>query len=238
MNLLSKSVIAAGALLMAVPAVAATPKLAPVTTQNGMITQNGQASDLFPGLKAFLNLPAASRSQVDVYYTLRIKHCDASLVRIIMTDKGRAIPLRLLADGRVTPMPTREQMNAGATVSTVRPQACGVAPKIKVFSPQPDGKVYDAVGLATGIKQGNTAMGKIAGVMAFSLAKLDRVYFIGGGDGVAIMANGQQKALLHTGAGGEYPAGTPYYVPAQMGGAMRIQLNGNVSTAMFDTPPK
>ncbi len=97
---------------------------------------------------------------------------------------------------------------------------------------------FGAGGLVTGIKQANNAMGKIAGALALMLPKLDRVYFIGGGNGVAQLANGQKVNLPRTAQAGEYPAGTPYYVPSQIGGAARIELSNPASLAHYDNAPK
>ncbi|EGF90236.1 hypothetical protein ABI_32520 [Asticcacaulis biprosthecium C19] len=209
---------------------------APAMAQN-MISQTGKASEALPGLQKFLNLPAGERSQVNVYYNLRIKNCDTSKVTATLNAGGKTTPLRIAGDGRITPLPTRDQLNAGATITMNMPQTCTIGPKIKVHSTQAAGKSYDAAGLALGIKQGNAAMGKIAGAMALALKKLDRVYFVGGGDGTVEVGD-QKKPMPKTAAGGEYPAGTPYFVPSQFPGATRITLTKAASTALFDTPPK
>ena len=216
----------------------ATPKLPPSTVANGLSTTSASASDAFPGLKAFLAMPAAQRSQVGIFYVLRIKHCDPAQVHVALKVNGKSTPLNIAGDGRITPLPTAAQLAADATVTTTLPATCTVGMKIKVFSPQGLKQDYDAQGLATGIKQGNAAMGRIAGVFAFGLPKLDRVNFVGVSDGTVTFANGQTKALPETGANGDYPAGTPYFTPSQMAGAVRIHLNGVPHAVMFDNPPK
>jgi len=218
--------------------VLAQPKLPAATTVNGITTSSAPAGDAFPGLMAFLAMPPAERSQVNIYYILRIKHCDASQVHVTLKSGGQSIPLNIAGDGRVTPLPSYAQMNSGATITTSFPQACTIGPKIKVFSPQGLKQDYDAVGLATGIKQGNAAMGRIAGILAFGLPKLDRVNFVGGAGGTVTFANGQTKPLPKTASNGEYPAGTPYFVPSQMGGAVKIHLNAVPRAVMFDNAPK
>lgn len=223
--------------VVALSAVLLVSATAPAMAQDGMITQTGKAADAFPGLQKFLNLPAGERSQVNIYYNLRIKHCDASLVRATLNAGGKTMALHIAGDGRVTPLPTRDQLNGGATLSMTMPSSCTIGPKIKVYSTQPAGKTYDAAGLATGIKQGNSAMGKIAGALAMTLKKLDRVYFVGADNGT-VDVNGQSKPLPETGNGEEYPAGTPYYVPSQFPGATRITLSRPASIALFDTPEK
>ncbi|HEX7799471.1 MAG TPA: hypothetical protein VF402_03920, partial [Asticcacaulis sp.] len=150
-------------------------------------------------------------------------------------DNGRRIPLRIAPDGRITPLPTRAQLNGGATITTVRPESCSVAMKLKVTTTQGLKTSYDAQGLAQGADQGNRAMSKVAGILAIGLAKLDRVYFIGGDDAVAILGNGQKQPLPRTAGKGEYPAGTPYYVPAQLRGATRIELSHTPSNVLYDT---
>ncbi len=215
----------------------ASPALAQ-TTNNGITTQEASASDAFPGLKGFLNLPAADRSQINVYYAVRIKHADPAAVKIVMTHNGQSQPLRIGADGRITPLPTRDQLNSGAKITISGPASGSYAMKLHVFSPQPNGKTYDAAGLATGVRQANSAMGKIAGALALMLPKLDRVYFVGGGTGEAEFAGGQKKPLPRTTSAGEYPAGTPYFVPGQMNGATRLTFSNTVSLAHYDNPPK
>jgi hypothetical protein len=222
--------------LVATPALAAH-KLPPATTANGITTQTASAGDLFQGLQKFLDLPASERSQVNIFYRLRIKHCDAAQVSLSMTAGGQTVPLRIAGDGRVSPLPTREQLDGGATVTISGPESCSVNPKIVVYSPQPAGRSYDAAGLALGVKQGNAAMSKIAGVLALGMAKLDRVYFVGGGSGT-VTVGGQARPLPRTAENGEYPAGTPYFVPSDMAGATGITLSAAPSTALFDTPPK
>ncbi|MDI7774273.1 hypothetical protein [Asticcacaulis sp. EMRT-3] len=227
------SVMSLALLACAAPALA-TPRLPPATTANGMVTQSAQASQAFLGYKSFLNLSPGERDLIDIYYVLRIKHCDASKVRATLNDNGRAIPLRIEGDGRITPLPTRAQLNSDATITTVRPETCSVAMKLKVTPAQGLRQSYDANGLAQGIQQGNDAMNKIAGILAFTLSKLDRVYFVGGGEAVATTASGPQR-LPKTTQNGEYPAGTPYFVPGDVKGATRIQLSHMPSKVLFDT---
>lgn len=242
MSEVSKSVSKAATLLAALgllsTPVMAAPKLPAATTANGVSTQTAAAADAFPGLKAFLAMPAAQRSQVNIYYVLRIKHCNPALVHVALKANGRTTPLTVAGDGRITPLPTAAQLANGATVTTTGPATCTVGMKIKVFSPQGLKQDYDAVGLATGVRQGNAAMARIAGILAFGLPKLDRVTFAGVSDGTVTFTNGQTKALPETSANGDYPAGTPYFVPTQMSGAVKIHLNGVPHAVMFDNPPK
>ena len=231
------SALAMTASLAATLPAGAASTLSPPVTQNGVTTQSAAASEAFPGLKTYVNLPAAERSQFNIYYIVRIKHADPSQVRITLTDNGRSQALSILADGRITPLPTRDQINNGAKISISGPTAGTYAMKIRVYSPQPAGRTYDAGGLALGVKQGNAAMSKAAGAASFLLKKLDRVYFVGGGSGT-IEVNGKSEALPRTAGNGEYAAGTPYFVPAQMQGATRITLTNTPSIVMLDTPSK
>jgi len=232
LSLAALSVLAAGT-----PAMAQLIKVPQVSTQGGISTSTAAASDAFPGLKGYLGLPAAERSQFSVYYVARIKRADKSQVKITLVDGGRQIPLTVQADGRITPLPTLAQLNSGAKVTISGPESGSYSMKIKVHSTQGNGRTYDAAGLALGVKQANSAVGKIAGAAAFLVKKLDRVYFIGGGAGT-VEVNGQQKALPRTDGADEYPAGTPYFVPSQFPGATRIILTNAASNALFDNPPK
>jgi hypothetical protein len=228
--------------LTALSLVAGTPAMAQlktpqVSSEGGISTSTASASDAFPGLKGFLSLPAAERSQINVYYVARIKRADKSQVKITLVDGGRQIPLSVQGDGRITPLPTLAQLNGGAKVTISGPQSGSYSMKIKVNSTQANGRTYDAAGLTLGVKQGNAAVGKIAGAASFLVKKLDRVYFVGGGSGT-VEVGGQQKVLPRTEAAGEYPAGTPYFVPSQYAGATRITLSNPASNALFDTAPK
>lgn len=212
-------------------------KMPQVSTQNGISTSTASASDAFPGLKGYLSLPAADRSQFSIYYVARIKRADKSQVKITLIDGAKHVPLTIHGDGRITPLPTLAQLNSGARITISGPQSGSYAMKIKVHSPQPNARTYDAAGLALGIRQGNAAVGRIAGAMSFMVKKLDRVYFVGGGSGT-VDVGGQQRPLPRTETAGEYPAGTPYFVPSQYSGATRITLSSTPSVALFDNPPK
>ena len=214
--------------------VAAAPL--PAAAQN-MTTKTAAASDAFPGLRGFLSLAPADRSEIAVYYTIRIKHGDASKASITLNDNGRSTPIHIGAGGRLSPMPTLAQLDGGAQVTVVYPTDATTAMKIHVYSTQTAGTTYDATRLARGVKQGNNAMGKIAGVLAFGIPKLDRIYFVGGGNATADV-NGRSTPLPKTAGDGEYPAGTPYFVPAQMSGATTIHLSSTPSIAMYDNAPK
>jgi len=233
---IAAGVLALGLLSSVAPVMAAT-KLPPVTTENGVSTQSASAADAFPGLKGFLNLPASDRSQINVYYTARIKNADPSKVRITLVDGGKSQTLSVAHDGRITPLPTRDQLNSGARVTISGPATGTYAMRIHVYSTQPNGRTYDAAGLALGVKQGNAAMGKIAGALSMLLKKLDRVYFVGGGSGT-VTVDGQERPLPRTSGDGEYPAGTPYFQPSAFPGATKITLGNAPSIALFDNPPK
>ncbi len=237
----TKHTIAAGALVLgllsAVAPAMAGQKLPPVTTENGVSTQSAPAADAFPGLKGFLNLSAADRSQINLYYTARIKNADPSKVRISLVDGGRTQILSVARDGRISPLPTREQLNSGARITISGPATGTYAMRIHVYSTQPNGRSYDAAGLTLGVRQGNAAMGKIAGALAVLIKKLDRVYFVGGGSGT-VTVDGQDRPLPRTDVAGEYPAGTPYFQPSAFSGARKITLSNPASIVLFDTPPK
>ena len=220
--------------LAAVAMVAAAPLA--VMAQD-LTTKTANASDAFPGLKGFLSLAPADRSQINIYYTIRIKHGDASKASITMHDHGQSIPIHIGAGGRLSPLPTRDQLDGGATVTVVYPTNATTAMKLHVFSTQAATTTYDAGALTQGVKQGNNAMNKIAGVLAIGLPKLDRVYFVGGGN-ATVDVGGQSRALPKTQGDGEYPAGTPYFVPSDMQGATRVHLSAAPSIAMYDNAPK
>ena len=223
------------ALALAGTTVCAAPALPPTTTQNGITTQSGAASDAFIGLRDYFNMPESERSQFNVYYTIRIKHADPSLVHVTLTDGSKTSDVHILADGKISPLPTRDELNRGAFITISGPQEAGIAMKLHVYSTQPPGQDYDAAGLSQGIQQSNGAMNRFAGVLAMALKKLDRVYFVGANGG-SVETNGQMHPLPKTDGGNDYPLGTPYFVPSEMGGATHIHLTSPATIALFDTP--
>ena len=200
---------------------------------DGMTSDTRKISDL-PGLQGFVNLPPSEKSQFDIFYAIRIKHASTTGIRLTLNDRGRELPLHMGPDGRISPMPTREQVNGGATLTVVYPKEASEALKLKVFSTQPNGRDYDAQGLGLGISQANRAMAKVGGILVLALPKLDRVYFVGSNSGTLDSGQPLPKAQGDNDA----PDGTPYYVPSQMGAATRIHLSNAPRIALFSTPPK
>lgn len=234
MSFLPKTLAAA---LFGVAALSTVP--AAVSAQgvpNGMTADTRKISDL-PGLQGFLNLPLSQKSQFDIYYAVKIKHASTEGIRLTLNDHGREIPLHMGPDGRISPMPTREQVNSGDTLTVVYPQEASEALKLKVYSTQPNGREYDAQGLSLGINQANRAMAKVGGILVLALQRLDRVYFIGSRSGT-LEANGQTQTLPIFEGDNEIPAGTPYYVPSQMPDGVKIHLSNAPRIALFSTPRK
>ena len=230
MSFLSKTLAAAlfGATVLSLAPVAASAQ--------DMITDTRKISEL-PGLQGFLNLAPSEKSQFDIYYAVKIKHVDTSGISLTMNDNGREIPLHMGPDGRISPMATREQVNGGATITVVYPKEGSEALKLRVYSTQPNGREYDAKGLALGISQANHAMAKVGGLLVLAVPRLDRVYFVGANSGM-LDTDGQSQPLPTTSkADNEAPAGTPYYVPSQMSGT-KIHLSNPARIALFSTPPK
>lgn len=225
------SVLIAGTMTFAIPL--SVPAIAQAQVEN----KTANADQAFPLLRGFLNLPAGERDQLRLGYVLRVKGASPSDVRITLSHNGQDTPIRIGADGSLSPLPTRAQLNGGAKVTISGPKSAGVSMKLRTYSTQKPAQTLDAKALAKGITQGNTAARKIAGVLAMAAPKLDRVVFVGGGGGVAVMADGNEQALP-TYRGGDYASGTPYFVPAQMPNATQIRLNKTPSVILYDTPSK
>lgn len=230
MSSLSKTLAVAAIGLAAIGALPLTAGAADVP--DGMTTDTRRISDL-PGLQGFQHLAPADKSQFDIYYAVKIKHAPTTGITLTMNDHGREIPVHMAPDGRISPMPTREQVDGGATLTVIYPKAASEALKLKVFSTQPLGREYDAQGLALGINQANRAMAKVGGILVLALPRLDRVYFIGSSSGT--LDSGQPLPKSY--ADNDAPDGTPYYVPSQMSGA-KIHLSNAPRIALFATPPK
>lgn len=234
-----KPIFLASALLGMVPVVAISQQnLAPATTQNGITTQTAKASEAFPLLKGFWNIPTADRDQIMLGYVLKVKKAPASSVNISLTDQGKSIPITIGAGGRLSPIPTKEQMARGATVVIKGPKEASVSLKLKIYSTQGLKVAYDAKGLARGASQSNKAASKIAGVIAATQPKIDRVYFVGATSATVTTDDGKQLTLPVTATAGEYPASTPYFLPNQLATAKTIVVNRIPSAVMFDNAPK
>lgn len=222
------SVLLAGVLSTALPM--AMPAVAYAQVENRTVS----ADQAFPLLRGFLNLPAADRDQLRLGYVLRVKEGNASDIRITLNHNGQETPIRISGNGTLSPLPTRAQLNGGAKVTVSGPKSAKVSMKLRTYSTQTLSQTLDAKALAKGVIQGNSAARKIAGVLAAAAPKLDRVVFVGGGGGMAVMADGKEQALP-TYRGGDYTAGTPYFVPSQMPNATQIRLNKTPSVILYDT---
>lgn len=212
-------------------AVAATPALA----APAMKTETQKVSSL-PGIGGYYKLTTAERSQFAIFYAVKIKHASLADASATITDNGKRVPVRFGANGRIEPMPTREQVTNGATLTVTYPASANVAMKLRVYSTQGPGHAYDAPGLALGVKQANKAMAKIGGLLVVALPRLDRVYFVGAGTGT-VEAGGKTLALPVFKGDNEIPPGTPYFVPAQLPAATKIHLANAPSNAFFATAP-
>jgi hypothetical protein len=219
------SVLTAAAIIAAIPALAAP----------AMKTETRKVSSL-PGIGGYYKLAPAEKSQFAIFYAVKIKHASLTDATAFIDDNGRHIPIRFGANGRIEPMPTREQVTNGATLSVTYPADANVAMKVRVYSTQSLGHTYDAAGLAIGVKQANKAMAKIGGLLVAALPRLDRVYFIGAGSGT-FEADGKSYVLPVFKGDNEVPPGTPYFVPAQYPAATKIHLSNVPSNAFFATAP-
>lgn len=200
-----------------------------------MKTETQKVSGL-PGIGGYYKLTPAEKSQFAIFYAVKIKHASLTDATAFIDDNGRHIPIRFGANGRIEPMPTREQVANGATLSVTYPADANVAMKVRVYSTQSLGHTYDAAGLAIGVKQANKAMTKIGGLLVAALPRLDRLYFIGAGSGT-FEADGKSFALPIFKGDNEVPSGTPYFVPAQYPAATKIHLTNVPSNAFFATAP-
>lgn len=200
-----------------------------------MKTDTQKASNL-PGITGYYKLAAADRTQFAIYYAVKIKHGSLADTTAVLNDHGKPTPIHFGADGRIEPMPTRDQVANGATITVTYPATANKAMKIRIYSTQAPGRTYDAAGLALGVKQANKAMGKIGGLLVAALPRLDRVYFVGGGSGT-VDVGGKTQALPLFEGDNEIPPNTPYFVPAKLSAATTIHLTKVPSNAFFATPP-
>ena len=217
-----------GAALTTASLAVVTPVLAQ-TTQDGVYRNEVAAEKAFPLLKGFLALPASERDAISLNYVLRIKNGNPKEAQILLKHQGQATKLNILADGRISPLPTLAQMNSGARIEVSGPSTMSVAMRLRVYATAKPAKTMPAAPLIRAVDQTNRVARKVGGVLALALPKQDRVFFDGAGNGTVTLADGSTKALPKTPKSDVVPAGTPYFVPAD---------HKTATSLTFDTVPK
>lgn len=199
------------------------------TTQDGVYRNEVAADRAFPLLKGFLGLPVAERNAINLNYVLRIKNGNPKDARILLKHQGQETKLNILADGRISPLPTLAQMNSGARIEVTGPSDMSVAMRLRVYATAKPAKTMPTAPLAKAVDQTNRVARKVGGVMALAIPKQDRVFFDGAGNGTVTLSDGSTRALPKTPRNDVVPAGTPFFVPADF---------KNATSVTFDNVPK
>lgn len=190
----------------------------------------------FPYLDAFLTYPAAKRSRFYIAFFARRNGKPAPDFRAtIVGPGGQRTPLALDRDGRVTRLPTLEELHGGGTLE-FDDAAGGVRLGLELRPAAPISTHVDPADLNLSIAQANAAAASIAGVMSFVVPKLDTVYFPGAGGGQTVFAGGRAAPLPIT--VNQIVGPMPYFTPASSAGARDVVLARTPSRMLIGPRPK
>lgn len=208
-----RTLLAAVALLLSAPAIAAEPAPKPKTVEVGKV---------FPYLAAYLRLSPAERDRFRLVYTVTRDGKPAAGVTGWIEEGGRRIVVPVGAGGRVERLPTLAQLSAK------RPFGLDVPPGTKmgvtmtlepILRPAAE---LPAAELSAALLQAGLGAKKAAGVMRLVVPKLDTVRFPGGEGGEVVGADGRASPLA-------IDRGAPIFKPAAHPGARTVR---------FRTPPR
>ena len=192
------------------------------------------ADKAFPLLKGFLSLSPQERDRITIIYILKVKHGDIKQVSITLKDNGQSQKLSILSDGRISPLPTLNQIKNGARIKVTGPAGISSALRLRVLAAQPYMQVIDASTLSAGIAQTNKVAKKLAGVLAGAVPKITSAYFSGANQGVVINSDGTQQPLPLSPGNSMIAKGTPYFSPQNHPKAVKIRLNAVPSRITYD----
>ncbi|WP_155908260.1 hypothetical protein [Asticcacaulis sp. YBE204] len=216
----------------------ASPMLmaAPAVSEN--VQKEVSADQAFPFLSKFLAVPVSERDEMTVAYLLKIKNGSARDGSIVLKHNGQSQKLSILGDGRISPLPTLSQLRGGARIVVSGPKDMSVAMKVRIYATETPAKTMPAAPLIKAVDQTSRVLKKIAGALYALTPKPDRLYFVGAGNGRVTLADGSVKILPKTAVADAYPAGTPYFVPADYQGAVSFTFDAAPSRIGIDDRAK
>lgn len=209
--------------ILSTAALSASPLMAQ-NVENGIYRQEVTADKAFPLLKGFLGLPHAERDAINLNYVIRIKNGSPSDAQILLKHGGQTQELKVLSDGRISPLPTLAQIRSGARVEVSGPETLSVAMRLRVYSTATPAKTMETAPLVKAVDQTNRVARKVGGVLALALPRQDRVFFEGAGEGTVTLADGSTQALPKTPKPDMVPAGSPYFVPSAFKNATSLSF--------------
>jgi hypothetical protein len=211
------------ALAGALSTLAATPARAGVKTI--------PAGKLLPYLEAYLKLPVRERSLFNLAYYAMAGGQPARNVRLTLLHGGRRAPMAIGDDGRISGLPSLQQLQSGAQVEGDAPDglklsvALGIEPALRPAATLP------APELAAAITQAAAGAKKAAGVARMFVPKLEAVAFRGATFGEVVRQDGSRARLPMAERG-------PSFAPAQWPGAREIRLDRTPSAIFIGPAPK
>ena len=172
---------------------------------------------VFPYLEQYLAIPAAERNRFSMTYIFLMNGKPAAgLKAVVLEADGRRVPITFGPTGRASPLPTLNQLRTAKFIVDVAPDSkMGV--NMEMLPSMAAAKEISAKEAELSITQVNAGIGKAAGALRFVAPKMSGMSFVGAGQGVARLANGQETPL-------PLEKGTPFYDPSVTKGAVTIIL--------------
>jgi hypothetical protein len=215
-SLSRRALVAAAAVLLSSPAMAAETKLVP-------------AAKVFPFLESYLKLPAAERSRFTLAYRLTSGGKPVPGLKVWVVEANARTPLPIAADGRVGRLPTLAQLKS-ATLEFEAPQSQKFAIDLSVEPLVGPAAELDAGELAAAVAQASIGSKKAAGLIGFAVPRMECVKFVGVSGGVAVYADGRTAPLPTM-------AGAPVYAPSAWKGVKAVRFS-TAPTRMMIGPSK
>ncbi len=196
-------------LFAAALAAVATPALAEKTVPAGKA---------LPFLGSYLKVPPAERSRVKLTYAIRHDGQTVPNLKATLVEKnGTRTPLPVNADGYFERLPTLAQLDAGADIAFDVPPDFKMGAMMSFGTQLKPAVEYDVRELTATVDEANTVIGKAAGPMAFMAPKMSGTTFPKADGGVAVFADGHTQPL-------PLIKETPFFLPADFKGAVRVKL--------------
>lgn len=153
------------------------------------------AARLFPYLGRFLNVPASDRASFTLAYYLRQNGVLATNVDGRLYDRLGQVAIRAGADGRLTPLPSRDQLSRRPRITFALPERTRLTTEMELEPTARAATEMDAVQLAGSVRQAGAVLRRFTGVLSFMVPRIRRVIFTGPVSGIAVARDGHEVRL-------------------------------------------
>lgn len=176
-----------------------------------------EVGKVFPYYDRYLKLPAADRTRWSLSYRLMVSDKPATGVKLWYSGAAGRTPVSISPDGRVSPLPTPEQIKA-KTMIAAAPVGTKFSVNLDVVPSIAPAAVLDARELAAAADQATRGAKKAAGPLGLAVPRFERIWFNGASGGTVETPTGV-KPLPTRGA-----KATPYFDPAAWPGATEVRF--------------